>query len=71
MLYEYRSRTLAKWILEFLRIRGVNFYGKFGLGILNYNNSGSKNLEIPRSSNPEHPWFSLKSRKSKKIPKNF
>ena len=50
MLYEYRPRTLVKWILEFLRIRGVNFYGKFGLGILNYNNSGSKNLEIPRNS---------------------
>ena len=76
MLYEYRPRTLAKWILEFLRIRGVNFYGKFRLGILNYNKSGSKKprnsqkfLEIPRSSNSEHPWLSLKSRKSKKIPK--
>ena len=50
MLYEYRPRTLAKWILEFLRIRGVNFHGKFGLGIPNYNNSGSKNQEIPRNS---------------------
>ena len=47
MLYEYRPRTLVKWILEFLRIRGVNFHGKFGLGIPNYNNSGSKNQEIP------------------------
>ena len=68
MLYEYRPRTLVKWVLEFLRIRAVNFHGKFGLGIPNYNNSGSKNQEIPRSSNSEHPWLSLKSRKSKKIP---
>ena len=50
MLYEYRPRTLVKWVLEFLRIRAVNFHGKFGLGIPNYNNSGSKNQEIPRNS---------------------
>ena len=25
--------SLAKWILEFLGIRGMNFHGKFGLGI--------------------------------------
>ena len=31
-------------------IRGVNFHAKFGLGSPNYNNSGSKNLEIPRNS---------------------
>ena len=45
--------TLAKWPLEFLGIprnKGVNFHGKFGLGIPNHNNSGSKNLEIPRNS---------------------
>ena len=30
--------------------KGVNFHGKFGLGIPNHNNSGSKNLEIPRNS---------------------
>ena len=23
----------AKWILEFLGVKGVHFYGKFGLGI--------------------------------------
>ena len=28
----------------------MNFHGKFGLGIPNHNNSGSKNLEIPRNS---------------------
>ena len=50
MLYEYRPRTLVKWVLEFLRIRRVNFHGKFGLGIPNYKNSGSKNQEIPRNS---------------------
>ena len=30
------SKTLAKWLLEFLGIprnKGVNFHGKFGLGI--------------------------------------
>ena len=46
-------KTLAKWILEFLGIprnKGVNFHGKFGLGIPKHNNSGSKNLEIPRNS---------------------
>ena len=35
------------------RNKGVNFQGKFGLGILGipkHNNSGSKNLEIPRNS---------------------
>ena len=52
--------SLAKWLLEFLGIprkilgiprnKGVNFHGKFGLGIPNHNNSGSKNLEIPRNS---------------------
>ena len=45
--------TLVKWLLEFLGIprnKGVNFHGKFGLGIPNHNNSGSKNLEIPRNS---------------------
>ena len=52
--------TLAKWLLEFLGIprnKGVNFHGKFGLGIPNHNNSGSKNLEIPRNSQkfPEIP----------------
>ena len=35
--------ALAKWIF-------VNFHGKFRLGIPNHNNSGSKNLEIPRNS---------------------
>ena len=46
-------KTLAKWILEFLGIprnKGANFHGKFGLGIPKHNNSGSKNLEIPRNS---------------------
>ena len=52
--------ALAKWILEFsefLGIKGVNFHYKFGLGIPNHNNSGSKNLEIPRNSQkfPEIP----------------
>ena len=39
------------------RNKGVNFHGKFGLGIPNHNNSGSKNLEIPRNSQkfPEIP----------------
>ena len=32
------------------RNKGVNFHGKFGLGIPKHNNSGSKNLEIPRNS---------------------
>ena len=32
------------------RNKGVNFHGKFGLGIPNHNNSGSKNLEVPRNS---------------------
>ena len=32
------------------RNKGVNFHGKFRLGISNRNNSGSKNLEIPRNS---------------------
>ena len=34
------------------RNKGVNFQGKFGLGILGIpkHNSGSKNLEIPRNS---------------------
>ena len=32
------------------RNKGVNFQGKFGLGIPNHDNSGSKNLEIPRNS---------------------
>ena len=39
--------ALAKWILESLGIRGVNFHGEFGLGIPNYNSSGSKK---PRNS---------------------
>ena len=56
--------TLAKWLLEFLGIprkilgiprnKGVNFHGKFGLG-------------IPRNSNSENQWLSLKSCKSKKF----
>ena len=48
-----KDGALAKWLLEFLGIprnKGVNFHGKFGLGIPNHNNSGSKNLEIPRNS---------------------
>ena len=32
------------------RNKGANFHGKFGLGIPKHNNSGSKNLEIPRNS---------------------
>ena len=32
------------------RNKGVNFHSKFGLGIPNHDNSGSKNLEIPRNS---------------------
>ena len=53
---------LAKWLLDFLGIprnKGVNFHGKFRLGIPNNNNSGSKNLEIPRNSQkfPEIPSF--------------
>ena len=28
--------TPAKWILEFLGIRGVNFYSKFRLGIVEF-----------------------------------
>ena len=46
------NRSLAQWILEFRGIprnKGVNFHGKFRLGISNRNNSGSKNLEIPRN----------------------
>ena len=37
--------------------RGVSFHGKFGLGIPNFNNSSSKNLEIPKNSRkfPEIP----------------
>ena len=34
--------------MEFLR-RGVSFHGKFEMGISNRNNTGSKNLEIPRN----------------------
>ena len=65
----------------------MNFHGKFGLGIPNHNNFGSKNLEIPRNSqkfqvysqqdleflgiprnsNSENQWISLKSCKSKKF----
>ena len=59
--------ALAKWIF-------VNFHGKFRLGIPNHNNSGSKNLEIPRNSqkfqvysHSEHQWLSLKSCKFKKF----
>ena len=63
-----QNTALVKWILEFLGIpgnfflgsprnKGVNFHGKFGLGIPKHNNSGSKNLEIPRNSQkfPEIP----------------
>ena len=32
------------------RNKGVNFNSKFGLGIPNHDNSGSKDLEIPRNS---------------------
>ena len=49
--------TFVKWILEFLGIprnKGVNFHGKFRLGIPrgipSHNKSSSKNLEIPRNS---------------------
>ena len=37
-------------IMTGLETSGVNFHGKFGLGIPNHNNAGSKNLEIPRNS---------------------
>ena len=53
VIKKHGKSSLAKWILEFLGIprnKGVNFHGKFGLGIPNHNNSGSKNLEIPRNS---------------------
>ena len=44
------------------RNKGVNFHGKFRLGIPNHNNSSSKNLEIPRNSKkfPEIPRNSQK-----------
>ena len=57
----FQRLTLAKWILEFLGIFSKEFLGikvwifmvtsdwEF-LGIPNHNNSGSKNLEIPRNS---------------------
>ena len=65
--------TLAKWLLEFLGIprnKGVNFHGKFRLGIPNHNNSGSKNLEIPRNSQkfPEIPRNPRNSQKFPEIP---
>ena len=41
---------IPRKILGIPRNKGVNFHGKFGLGIPNHNNSGSKNLEIPRNS---------------------
>ena len=46
-----------KFFLGISSNKGVNFHGKFGLGIPNHNNSGSKNLEIPRNSQkfPEIP----------------
>ena len=43
----YFKITLAKWLLEFLGIprnKGVNFHGKFRLG-------------IPRNSQPQQLWF--------------
>ena len=57
---EWLGNTLAKWLLEFLGIPRiflgikvwiftVNSDWEF-LGIPNHNNSGSKNLEIPRNS---------------------
>ena len=54
------------------RNKGVNFHGKFGLGIPNHNNSGSKNLEIPRNSQKFQVYSQqdlefLKSCKSKKF----
>ena len=36
MVVYFRGSALAKWLLEFLGIprnKGVNFHGKFGLGI--------------------------------------
>ena len=41
---------IPRKILGIPRNKGVNFHGKFRLGIPNHNNSGSKNLEIPRNS---------------------
>ena len=41
---------IPRKILGIPRNTGVNFHGKFRLGIPNHNNSGSKNLEIPRNS---------------------
>ena len=80
----HESVALAKWLLEFLGfsleflgikvwIFTVNSDWAF-LGIPNHNNSGSKNLEIPRNSqkfqvysHSEHQWLSLKSCKFKKF----
>ena len=36
IIFSLRGHALAKWLLEFLGIprnKGVNFHGKFGLGI--------------------------------------
>ena len=51
-----RYFPLVKWLLEFLGIFTVNSDWEFQ-GIPNHNNSGSKNLEIPRNSQkfPEIP----------------
>ena len=51
-LRDQNKSALAKWLLEFLGIPRI-FLGiprNFFLGIPNHNNSGSKNLEIPRNS---------------------
>ena len=47
IVLNYQIEALAKWLLEFLGIprnKGVNFHSKFGLGIPNHNNSGSKSI---------------------------
>ena len=72
--------SLAKWLLEVLGIfskeilgiprnKGVNFHGKLGLRIPNHNNSGSKNLEIPRNSK-KFQVYSQQDLEFQGIPKN-
>ena len=70
--FDNKRITLAKWLLEFLGIprnKGVNFHGKFGLGIPIHKNFGSKNLEIPRNSH-KFPEIPRNSQKFPEIPRN-
>ena len=65
------------------RNKSVNFHSKFGLGIPNHDNSGSKNLEIPRNSQKfqvlgiptqrtdDFPWKAVNLKKFLGISGNF